>query len=154
MHGQRGFTISAANLHRANLLSMQSSHFIRHLATADVPEPQSAVKVTGTNEVLIPSAAHRVAAAVAHDGAQAVTLVEVPYFDGPVCAAADGPQRRAWTAVHTAHLHKARRRFLEKEDKRFALFSNHTWSLLRGQLGTRRLLTDHVCIQACSYRGL
>jgi L-aminopeptidase/D-esterase-like protein len=110
MHAQRIVTISGPDLHRANLLCMQPSHFIGHLASPDVPEPQSAVKVTRTDEVLIPSAAHRVAAAVAHDGAQAVTLVEVPYLDGSICAAADSSERRAWTAVHTAHLHKARRR--------------------------------------------
>jgi len=146
MHAQRIVTISGADLHRANLLCMQSSHFIRHLATPDVPEPQSAVKVTGTDEVLISGAAHRVAAAVAHDGAQAVTLVEVPYLDGPICAAADSPQRGAWTAVHTAHLHKARSRVLEKGGKKFALFSNHNGSLLRRQPGARRVLTHHVYI--------
>lgn len=32
---------------------------------------------------------HQVAAAVGHDSAQAITLVEAPYLDGPVPAAAD-----------------------------------------------------------------
>jgi len=31
----------------------------------------------------------QVAAAVAHDGAQAIPLIEAPYLDGPVSAAAD-----------------------------------------------------------------
>lgn len=133
---------------------MQPGDLIRHLATPDVPEPQSAIKVTGTDEVLIPTAAHRVAAAVAHDGAQAVTLVEVPYLDGPVCAAADSSQRRAWTAIHTAHLHMARRRLLEKERFFLYAFQQFCGSLLRQQPRARRVLTRHVCIQACSCNGL
>ena len=97
-------TISDAGLHRADLLRMQASHFICHLAIPDVPKPESAVKVARTDDVLVSGAAHRVAAAVAHDGAQAVALVQVPHLDGPVCAAADSPQGGAGTAIHTAHL--------------------------------------------------
>ena len=54
--------------------------------------------------MLVPGAAHRVAAAVADNGAQAVTLVEVPHLDAPVCAAADCSQGGAWAAVDTTHL--------------------------------------------------
>ena len=87
---------------------MQAGHFICHLAVPDVPKPESAVKVAGTDDVFISGAAHGVAAAVAHDGAQAVALVEVPHLDGPVGAAADSPQGGAGTAVHTAHLQHTR----------------------------------------------
>ena len=83
---------------------MQASHFICHLAISDVPKPESAIKVAGTDDVFISGAAHRVAAAVAHDGAKAVALVQVPHLDGSVGAAADSPQGGAGTAIHTAHL--------------------------------------------------
>ena len=67
---------------------MQASDFIRHLAIANVPEPQGAVKVARANDVLVPCAAHGVAAAVAYDGAQAVALMQVPDFNASVCATA------------------------------------------------------------------
>ena len=70
---------------------MQPSDFIRHLAIANVPEPQGAIKMARAYDVLVPCAAHGVAAAVANDGAQAVALVQVPHFDASVCAAADRP---------------------------------------------------------------
>lgn len=54
--------------------------------------------------MLIPGTAHRVAAAVADDGAHTEALVQVPYLDAPVGAAADGPKGVAWATVHTAHL--------------------------------------------------
>ena len=101
-------TVSGPNLHRAYLLCVQASDFIRHLAVPDIPEPQRAVEVTRADEVLIPGAAHRVAAAVADDGTQAVALVQVPHFDASVCAAADCPERGAGTAVNTAHLQHTR----------------------------------------------
>lgn len=84
---------------------MQASDLVRHLAIANIPEPQGAIKVTRANNVFVPCAAHRVAAAVADDGAHAETLVQVPYFDASVCAAADCSEGVAWAAVHTAHLH-------------------------------------------------
>ena len=101
---QTRLTMPAANLDRADLLRVQASDFISHLAIAYVPEPQGAIKVTRADDVLVPSAAHRVAAAVTDDGAHTEALVQVPYFDASVCAAADGPQGVAWAAVHTAHL--------------------------------------------------
>lgn len=83
---------------------MQPSHFICHLATTQIPEPESAVKVAGTNDVLISRAPYGVAAAVADDGACAEALVQVPHFDAAVCAAAYGPCWRAAAAVNTADL--------------------------------------------------
>ena len=85
---------------------MQSSHFICHLATPQVPEPESAVKVARTNDVLISCAAHRVAAAVADDGACAEALVQVPHLDAAVCTATYGPCCCAAAAVDAADLQR------------------------------------------------
>lgn len=108
-------TIPSANLDGADLLGVQASDFISHLAAANVPEPQSAVKVSGADDVLIPCTAHRVAAAVADDGAHTEALVQVPHLDAPVGAAADGPKGVAGAAVHTAHL-KARKTIRCREE--------------------------------------
>lgn len=104
MHEGPPRTIPGANLDGADLLGMQTSNLIRHPAAACVPEAQRAVKVTGADDVLIPGAAHRVAAAVADDGFCAEAPVEVPEFDAAVCAAADCSQGVAWAAIHTTHL--------------------------------------------------
>ena len=88
---------------------MQASDFIGHLAAAYVPEPQSAIKMSGAYDVLISGTAHRVAAAVADDCAHTETLTEVPHLDAPVCATADCPKRVAWAAVHTAYLQDGKR---------------------------------------------
>lgn len=104
MHEGPPRTIPSADLDGADLLCVQTSDLIRHPAAACVPEAQSAVKVTGADDVLIPGAAHGVAAAVADDGFGAEAPVEVPQLDAPVCAAADCSQGVAWATVHTAHL--------------------------------------------------
>lgn len=97
-------TIPSSDLDGADLLRMQASNLIGHPATARVPEPECAVKVAGADDVVVASAAHRIAAAVADDGAHAEALVQVPQLDAPVCAAADCSQGVAGAAVYTAHL--------------------------------------------------
>lgn len=101
----------------ADLLGVQASDFIGHLAAANVPEPESAVKVAGADDVLIPCAAHRVAAAVADDGAHTEALVQIPQLDAPICAAADSPKGVTWAAVHTAHLTEGKTSHLSKESQ-------------------------------------
>ena len=102
-------TAPGADLYGADLLCVQASDFICHLAAAYVPEPQGAIEMTGANDVLISGTTHRVAAAVTDDGAHTEALVEVPHLDASVGAAADSPKTVAWTAVHAAHLPRRKR---------------------------------------------
>ena len=54
---------------------MQAGHFICHFAAPQIPKPESAIEVPRADDVLVPGAPHRVAAAVTDDGACAEALV-------------------------------------------------------------------------------
>lgn len=93
-----------ADLHRTDLLCVQPSYFICHFAIPEIPKSKRAIKVPGADHMLVSGASHRVAAAVADDGARAEALVQIPHLDAAICAAADCPRGCAAAAVDTAHL--------------------------------------------------
>lgn len=84
---------------------MKPCDFIGHFAIPQIPESQRPVEMPGADDVLISCAAHRVAAAVAHNGVGTEAPVQIPHLDASVCSATDSPRGIALAAIHTADLH-------------------------------------------------
>ena len=67
-----------AQRHRSDLLAVQPRHLVRQAPAAHVPEAQRAVKVPRRQLGAVGAQRQRLAAAVAHQGAQAVAALQAP----------------------------------------------------------------------------